>query len=60
MGATITQGVRVQSRLAGRWCGTVIAFNVETPAFPYRVRWDHGATEACSASELEVLVGVTS
>jgi hypothetical protein len=57
---SITKGVRVQSRLAPYWIGTVEAFNVETPAFPYRVRWDNDTAEACAGSELELLVGMTS
>jgi hypothetical protein len=56
----IHTGSYVQSTLAPYWVGKVVGLMVEAPAFPYRVRWDNGSIEACAASELLVLDGVSA
>ena len=47
-------GARVH-RFSGRWTGTVTDYDPKWE-HPYRVAWENGSDEDCSASELVVLV----
>ena len=54
--STIPLASRVRSTIPGfPWIGTMIAYEPEFPAFPFKVCWDNETHENCSAGELKVL-----